>query len=418
MNSLAPHWPRAPLLLCASSSRTGPVEGLISLGAILRAEGIDARFAGDRVREGEDLAGHLERAGLPWAPGLALSRKVRAGDLLHDVRTLTSWVRSGAPDLIHAAFAHDYLLALTATRRAGPARENLRLVREAHRRVDVEPGRFGLRTRLLKMADGVIVHAENYRRVLLEQGLDPRRVASIPGSVDAQLFTPGRTNAAFALRRSWGVPDGAPLVGIVARMKRERLHVNLLAAFWAALAYVPDAHLVLIGRGEEEERLRDWADKRICGERIHFGGYQRGSALVEAYRALDVGVWLREGNDGACRGVLEAMACGLPMIVGDQGAPPELVAPAGEPACGRVVDPRLLDPVETTPGTLKPGGLAHALAELLGVESLRAAMGAASRNRAAGFTPQKAASATLGFWRELRALPPVERADGRGSSVL
>jgi len=397
--AIAPPWPRAPLLLCASSSRTGPVEGLIALGSFLRARGIDARFAGDRVREGEDLPGHLERAGLPWAPGLRLSRKVRAVDLLRDAATLTDWVREGAPDVLQATFSHDYLLALWATRRAGPARAQLRLVREAHRRVDLEPGRFGLRARLLKKADGVIVRAQSYRRALLSQGFAPERVAAIPGGVDASLFTPGRTGAAWALRRAWGVPDGAPLAGIVARMKPERLHEKLLRAFAASSGRAPHAHLVLIGRGEEEPALRALA-QALDPRRIHFGGYQRGPALVEAYRALDVAVWLREGNDGACRGVLEAMACGLPLLVGDEGAPPELIGSAGDedgPACGRVADP------------LDAASLSNALAGLLADESLRAALGAAARARAERFTLERSAAATLDFWRRLRALPPVEQ---------
>src|SRR3981081_3706830 len=77
-------------------------------------------------------------------------------------------------------------------------------------------------------------------------------------------------------------------------------------------------------RGEGEASWGDPAP-RLSPERIHFGGYLRGPGLVEAYRALDVAVWLREGNDGACRGVLEAMACGVPVIAGEEGAPAELV---------------------------------------------------------------------------------------------
>src|SRR5207253_10416170 len=63
--------------------------------------------------------------------------------------------------------------------------------------------------------------------------------------------------------------------------------------------------------------------------RVVFGGYLRGPGLVQAYRALDVAVWLREGNDGGCRGVLEAMACGVPVIAGSDGAPGELVGETG-----------------------------------------------------------------------------------------
>ncbi|HUJ29602.1 MAG TPA: hypothetical protein VLW85_26460, partial [Myxococcales bacterium] len=90
------NWPRSPLLMCSSSSRTGAVEGLISLAREVRMQhGIDARFAGDTVRPGENLGEHLAHAGVPWETGLRLSRKVRPGDLLHDARTLRRWALSG-----------------------------------------------------------------------------------------------------------------------------------------------------------------------------------------------------------------------------------------------------------------------------------------------------------------------------------
>ena len=274
-------WPRAPLLLCASSSRTGPVEGLIALAVHLRAQGIDARFGGDTVRPGEDLPGHLARAGVPLVEALRLSRKVRPGDLIHDARTLTAWVREGTPDLIQCAFAHDHALALWAARRSGPARQRLRIVREAHRRVDVSPGRLGVRRRLLGASDGVIVRCEAYRDALVAQGLDPSRVAAIPGSVDQTLFTPGRTPEAHRLRARWGIPENGVLIGMVARMKPERLQTRLVDEFYRALHDSPDAHLVLVGRGEDEEALRGLA-QRLAPERIRFGGYLRGPGLVDA----------------------------------------------------------------------------------------------------------------------------------------
>jgi len=208
----------------------------------------------------------------------------------------------------------------------------------------------------------------------------------VPAGVDAAWFSPGR---APELRARWGVPEEAPLAGIVARMKPERGHRVLLEAFARALRQVPEAHLVLVGRGEDEPALRELAG-RLAPARIHLGGYLRGPGLVEAYRALDVAIWLREGNDGACRGVLEAMACGLPVIAGDEGAAAELVR---DGVHGRVVD------------AADPARIAAALAELLG--DLRSArkMGAGARARAEEFTPARAAEETLAFWRRLRDLP-------------
>jgi glycosyltransferase involved in cell wall biosynthesis len=379
-------WPRAPLLLVSSSSRTGPAEGLISLARQLRALGMDARFAGDTVRPGENLGEHLAHAGVPWARELRLSRKVRLGDVLHDVRTLTQWVREGRHDVLHAGFAHDHQLCLWAARRA--RNPDLRLIRAAQRRIDVEPGTLGLRLRALRNSDGVVVHCRAYRSLLLRRDLDPRRVASVPAGVDAAWFSPG---GAPELRALWGVPEGAPLLGMVARIKPERGQRLLLEAFARALKQVPESWLALVGRGEDEEALRRAAVELGTG-RVVFGGYLRGPGLVDAYRALDAAIWLREGNDGACRGVLEAMACGVPVIAGREGAPGELVRDG--------VDGRTVDPADVA-------AIANALAEVLGDRRRSEEMGRAARSRALEFTPQRAAQETIAFWRRLRELPPV-----------
>jgi glycosyltransferase involved in cell wall biosynthesis len=360
-----------PLLLCASSSRTGPVEGLISLAVELRKSGIDAHFAGDSVRPGENLEGHLAQAGVVFERELRLSRKVRLSDVLHDVRVLRSWTHSRRFDVLHAAFAHDHSLALLAKRRG------VLVVRAAQRRADVEAS--GLRLLALRKSDGVVVHSLTYRERLLRD-LPEERVAYVPPSVDAARFTPG----ASGMRDKWGVPADAPLAGIVARMKPERGHRQLLRAFAAVLRKVPQARLVLVGRGEDEDALRALAPKQVI-----FGGYARGDELIDAYRALDVAVWLREGNDGGCRGVLQAMACGVPVVAGSDGASGELVRDGID---GRVVDAASED------------GIGSALSELLGDLGRARRLGASARERASTFTPARAAAATLVFWERLRGL--------------
>jgi glycosyltransferase involved in cell wall biosynthesis len=210
----------------------------------------------------------------------------------------------------------------------------------------------------------------------------------VAGGVDAQRFSPGR---APELRREWGVPEDAPLAGIVARMKPERGHDALLRAFALVLDRLPQAWLVLVGRGEHQQALRERAAELHVAHRSVFGGYRTGPELVAAYRALDVAVWLREGNDGACRGVLEAMACGAPVVAGNEGAPAELVPPS----CGRVVDAEA------------PEAIAAALSELLGDLPLARRLGGAARTRATAFTHERAGEVQLAFYQRVRALPPV-----------
>jgi glycosyltransferase involved in cell wall biosynthesis len=381
-----------PLLMCASSSRTGPVEGLISLAVELRKLGIVAHFAGDTVRPGENLGEHLALAQVPWETQLRLSRKVKVSDVLHDARLLSSWV-PGRFDVLHAAFAHDHALALWARRKG------VLVVRAVQRRIDVDPGLLGQRLFALRKSDGVVVHSQAYR-TLLRLHLPEERVAYVPPSVNVVRFSPGgafasepageaqRTPGAWALREKWGIPLDAPLAGIVARMKPERGHRHLLRAFAEALRQVPSAWLVLVGRGEDEPALRQLASQLAPG-RIVFGGYARGPDLIDAYRALDVAVWLREGNDGGNRGVLEAMACGVPVIAGSEGAPGELVRNG--------IDGAVVPPDDKT-------AIAQALIPLLSDVPISRALGRSARARALEFTPARAAAETLAFWKRLQSL--------------
>ena len=360
------------------------MEGLISLARELRGQGLDARFAGDTVRSGENLGEHLAHAGVPWETGLRLSRKVRLRDLIHDSARLAAFARERRYDVFHAAFAHDHALALWAARRG--RNPELRVIRAAQRRADVTAGALGRRLWFLRRTDGVVVHSAKYRDALLALGLDERRVAHVPAAVDAHWFSPGN---ARELRSQWGIPLDAPLAGIVARMKPDRGHAALLQAFAHVEREVPQAWLVIVGRGEEEAPLRALA-RELGLSRAVFVGYLRGPGLVQAYRALDVAVWLREGNDGGCRGVLEAMACGVPVVAGSDGAPGELVGETGRPVAAE--DAR---------------SIALALGELLGDLGRARQLGRAARERALDFTPRRAAGETLAFWRRLRDLPPI-----------
>ena len=377
-------WPRAPLLMVSSSSRTGPVEGLISLARELRGQGLDARFAGDTVRPGENIGEHLAHAGVPWETGLRLSRKVRLRDVIHDSMRLAVFARERRYDVFHAAFAHDHSLALWAARRG--RNPELRVIRAAQRRADVTAGALGRRLWFLRRTDGVVVHSAKYREALLALGFDERRVAHVPAAVDAHWFSPGN---APDLRSQWGIPRDAPLAGIVARMKPDRGHAALLQAFAHVEREVPQAWFVIVGRGEEEARLRALA-RELGLSRVVFGGYLRGPGLVQAYRALDVAVWLREGNDGGCRGVLEAMACGVPVVAGSDGAPGELVGETGRVVAAEDARSIALD-----------------LGELLGDLGRARQLGRAAREHALDFTPRRAAGETLAFWRRLRDLPPI-----------
>jgi len=176
-------------------------------------------------------------------------------------------------------------------------------------------------------------------------------------------------------------------------MKPERQHRELIAAFALLRPDFPKARLALIGRGEGEPKLRSQVDRLGLDQSVLFAGYWGGEALVDAYQGLDVAVWLADGNDGSARGVLEAMACGLPVIAGDDGASSELIE---DGKTGLLVRPADV------------AGLSRALARLMKSQRERQVFGAAARERVlAHYTWAQRGPKLLDFYRRIRELPPV-----------
>ena len=161
-----------------------------------------------------------------------------------------------------------------------------------------------------------------------------------PG-VDTRRFAPdAHSEAAGALRRRWGVPRDAPVVGCVARLVPRKGQDMLLDAWSEVRRVHPDARLVLVGEGPSRDRLTRRA-RRLPG--AHVVGPVTWDELPAAYAALDVfamPVRTRLGGldvEGLGISMLEAQAVGIPVVTGRSGGAPETVRDA---RVGTVVDGR------------------------------------------------------------------------------
>jgi len=340
------------LHLLAYPLYTGPAEPVLRLARAQRALGHDVRLAIDSLRPG-DLAARAASFGVPLEPGLALS--VKAGPILwlRDILALKRAWREGRFDVLHAHRSHDHTLAALAR----PARAPGRLVRTLHTERALGPGRRWQ----LGRADGLVCVSRRQREVLLRRGLLPEdRVVAVEGAVDPDEFGlgPGREE----VRAELGLAPDAPVAGIVARMKPGRGHDLLLSAWAEVHARLPEARLLVAGRGELEASLRERAGRRPWGASVVFAGYR--TDLARVYRALDLFVLLAPGNDGSCRAALEAMATGVGVLARPRGALAEIVTD-GE--AGRLVRED------------SPAALGAALVEALSDPARLAAWGARAR---------------------------------------
>ncbi len=194
--------------------------------------------------------------------------------------------------------------------------------------------------------------------------LDPGKVVTVQNGLDLERFLDSADCG--ALRRQLFPEIGARFwFGTAGRLSVVKNHALLLRAFRRVLERYPDCGLLLAGRGELEGALRRQAAELGIEERVHFLGFR--ADIPQVLQALDCFVFpsLREGLGLA---LVEAMACGLPVIASQVGGIPEVFS-------------------EEPMGTLVPPGDEEALAAAMTrmVETppeLRSAMGESARRRA------------------------------------
>lgn len=184
---------------------------------------------------------------------------------------------------------------------------------------------------LLWFADGVLVHSSyTHQELQRDCGLPCERLFR---SVYASELSPPVTRTeGQRFRRKQGMADATVLlhVGRFAPNKRVPL---LIEALHHLRETAPPVHLCLVGDdtdlyAQEAERCRQLARQLGVQERVHFLGPLAGAALSQAYDAADIFV-TASAWESFCIPVVEAMACGLPVIAAHAAALPETVADAG-----------------------------------------------------------------------------------------
>lgn len=211
--------------------------------------------------------------------------------------------------------------------------------------------------------DRIVCNSEAARRTHLAVGYQARKLVVVPNGFDLSRFKPD-AEARAAVRRELGVPDGTPLVGMVARYHPHKDHRTFIAAAARVRGACPPARFLLCGDGMDRENAELAELLRRAGLRAAAHLLGRRDDVERILAALDVAC-LSSRTESFPNAVGEAMACGVPCVATDCGDVREIVGQAG-----RVV------PVGD------PDGMADAVLELLRLDGpAREALGAAARAR-------------------------------------
>ena len=156
---------------------------------------------------------------------------------------------------------------------------------------------------------------------LVALGADAGKVTVLRNGVDLVLFHPEdrpAARAAFGMSRF-----SIASVGHLIERKGHELVIE-------ALAHLPDARLYIAGSGPEEANLRALAERLNVGARVTFLGALPQDRLRTLYSGVDCLV-LASSREGWANVLLEAMACGTPVVASNVWGTPEVVA---APAAG------------------------------------------------------------------------------------
>jgi len=165
-------------------------------------------------------------------------------------------------------------------------------------------------------------------------GIPSERLARWDRGVDLDRFNPARYAPGIlpGTHSELGTPFNVLYVG---RLSQEK-GIDLLAeAFLIARDQDPRLHLVLAGRGPEEETLR-----RRLGSAATFLGWVGGDRLAQVYASADLFMFAST-TDTFGQVILEAQASGLPVLAVDAGGPSELIED-GRSGCLVAADPASL----------------------------------------------------------------------------
>ncbi len=156
-------------------------------------------------------------------------------------------------------------------------------------------------------------------------GIGPHKLVQIYNGVDCDKFNPGNRDEARARLREAGVRSDF-VVGLVGRLEAVKNPSAALTAFAARCGQDPafrdSSALVLVGGGSLEKELHAAVSRSGLGDRVHLLGRREDVDMLLA--GFDVFV-LPSRNEGISNTILEAMACGVPVLASRVGGNPELV---------------------------------------------------------------------------------------------
>jgi glycosyltransferase involved in cell wall biosynthesis len=291
-----------------------------------------------RVEEGLDL--------IPLAPTneMDLTAAWRLSRLIKRLR----------PEIVHAHDPHGVAMAALAL---SMSTELAKPPLVAARRVDFHLKGNSLSRWKYRQVDCFICVSEAIRKMLISDGVPPVRAVVVNEGIDLE-----RVDAAppARLHEELWLPHHAPIVGNVAALVPHKGQRHLIDAAALVIRQIPDVRFVIAGEGELRGALERHIRERKLEKHVYLLGFRPD--VLSLHKIFDVFV-MSSVTEGLGTSLLDAMACGKPVVATMAGGIPEVVE---DGLTGLLVPTR------------DPEAMAAAIVRLLNNPSLRRQMGEAA----------------------------------------
>jgi len=247
------------------------------------------------------LADEIEELGWP-VTALGLPNGLRPSLVVKLARTFRRW----RPDVVHT---HDDRALFYAGPAAWVTRVPLVVNTRHGRNFHFTPRQVAVGRRLARLVDRYVSVSDDARTLCVAEGIAPSRLRTILNGIDTGRFR-------------FGGPDPSGPVVTVARLSPEKDVANLVRATAIAAERVPELRVEVAGGGPCLADLNRLAVELGASDHIAFLGEVREIPALLARARIFV---LPSRSEGIPLTVLEAMACGLPVVATRVGGLPEVV---------------------------------------------------------------------------------------------
>jgi len=255
-----------------------------------------------------------------------------------DVWKLSRLIRREKPDLVISIITHENVKTVVA-RSLARIKTSVMLIDQTSITgwVKSDLPRWWLWKRLIRIlysrADGIVTASRGIKTELAKLGVPPGSITPIYNPVSIADVRRQASEPADFPRT-----DQEPVIIAVGGLRKQKGYPYLLQAFQQITRSIP-SHLLIVGNGPDHDELETLARSLSLDDRIHFAGFQKNPYALMARADIFMLPSLWEGFGIV---IIEAMACGLPVIAADcpegpgeiisDGVDGLLVPPADSPA--------------------------------------------------------------------------------------